>query len=446
MKSLAYTNRDTTVFYRSVGSKLSMLTNNWELYSGATILESGRTRVGCLSALSGGSLFDGLNGNVFTASTTKTLSNMSLQFTTFNMNNVTLGAGITLDGGSFTNTQITMSDLTFINQPVFQLANGQTYTFNDDVGDFTLNLASGTATVNITGSTLTPTLTGGGTITIPVASTSTTFEVDGSLPSGRVILKQRGSAAGVFISKTHTTGTATEMLNVTNVSTGEDTWDMYYKATNVLTGSSAGREFYLTTFSSGTNLSSSDRTLGTVVTTHPDILTNSAEQVTAGSESLTFSTVTTQTTATLTGTNAVVQISQPRTQRLFLNEMDDDNYLKLLANNQSTKDFIEPLIQSGTGVNSDFLTITASDQQIYSAIGDTGTGTLIDTFVSGGKTFAAAFVIPNSSGISVPEVVSAVRPLTDSIENRVADIADKDETLPGPFKKAAYNPATDYTT
>ena len=446
MKSLAYTNRDTTVFYRSVGSKLSMLTNNWELYSGATALQSFRTRVGCASELSGGSLFDGLNGNVFTASTPKALSDMSLQFTTFNMNNVTLGAGITLDGGSFNDTLVTMSDLTFINQPVFQLADGQTYTFNDDVGDFTLNLASGAATVNITGSTATPTTTGGGTITIPVASTSTTFEVDGSLPSGRVILKQRGSAAGVFISKTHTTGTATEMLNVTNVSTGEDTWDMYYKATNVLTGSSAGREFYLTTFSSGTNLSSSDRTLGTVVTTHPDILTNSAEQVTAGSESLTFSTVTTQTTATLTGTNAIVQISQPRTQRLFLNEMDDDNYLKLLANNQSTKDFIEPLIQSGTGVNSDFLTITASDQQIYSAISDTGTSTLIDTFVSGGKTFAAAFVIPNSSGISVPEVVSAVRPLTDSIENRVADIADKDETLPGPFKKAAYNPATDYTT
>ena len=449
LKASAYNDRDTTIFYRVVGSKLSMLTSNWQLYSGSTILESFRTRVGCASALSGGSLFDGLNGNVFTASTPKALSNMSLQFTTFNMNNVTLGAGITLDGGSFNDTLVTMSDLTFINQPVFQLADGQTYTFNDDVGDFTLNLASGAATVNITGSTLTPTLTGGGNITIPVATTTTTFVVGADKPSGRVILKLRGSAVGTNVmDTTHTSGVKTTLATFTNDTTSSDIYDIYYQPTNTF---GANGEFFITSKISSSISGTIDKEVDITAAQHADVLTTSAENADLTGLTATMSNPGTGTTSNIAiGGTDTTTANAPQSQAILLRVVDDVHYLNLMANAESDIDFLLPLIQSGTSVNQKHFTLTSSDneQQGITAVAGTDTGTLVGTITTGGSpaTIRAVNITPNSAGISVPEVESAIRPLTDSIENRVADIADKDETLPGPFRKDAYNPDTDYKT
>ena len=463
MKSLAYNNREETIFYRVVGSKLSMLTNNWQLYSGATTLSSFRTLVGCASSLSGGLLFDGLNGNEFSAFTAKTLSNMSLQFSVFNMNNVTLGAGITLDGGSFTNTQITMSDLTFINQPVFQLANGQTYTFNDDVGGFTLNLASGAATVNITGSTLTPTLTGSGTITIPVVTTTTTFVVGADKPSGRVILKLRGSAVGTNVmDTTHTSGVKTTLATFTNDTTSSDIYDIYYQPTNTF---GANGEFFITSKISSSISGTIDKEVDITAAQHADVLTTSAENADLTGLTATMSNPGTGTTSNIAiGGTDTTTANAPQSQAILLRVVDDVHYLNLMANVESDADFLLPLIRSGTSVNQKHFTLTSSDgeQQGVTAVSGIDTGTLVGTITTGGSpaTIRAVNITPNSAGISVPEVESAIRPLTDSIEtkvdstktvvdsteNRVADIADKDETLPGPFRKDAYNPDTDYKT
>ena len=463
LKALSYNDREETISYRVVGSKLSMMGSNWQLYNGSTILESFRTRVGCASELSGGSLFDGLNGNVFTASTPKALSDMSLQFTTFNMNNVTLGAGITLDGGSFNDTLVTMSDLTFINQPVFQLADGQTYTFNDDVGDFTLNLASGAATVNITGSTLTPTLTGGGTITIPVASTTTTFVVGADKPSGRVILKLRGSAIGTnVIDTTHTSSVKTTLSTFTNDTTSSAIYDIYYQPTNTF---GANGEFFITSKISSSISGTIDKEVDITSAQHADVLTTAAENADLTGITATMSNPGTGTTSNIAiGGTDTTTADAPQSQAILLRVVDDVFYLNLMANAESDIDFLLPLIQSGTSVNQKHFTLTSSDneQQGITAASGTDTGTLVGTITTGGSpaTIRAVNITPNSAGISGPEVESAVRPLTDAIEtkvdstktvvdsteNRVADIADKDETLPGPFKKAAYNPDTDYKT
>ena len=434
LKALSYNNREETISYRVVGSKLSMLTNNWQLYNGSTILESFRTRVGCADELSGGSLFDGLNGNVFTASTPKVLSDMSLQFTTFNMNNVTLGAGITLDGGSFNDTLVTMSDLTFINQPVFQLADGQTYTFNDDVGDFTLNLASGAATVNITGSTLTPTLTGGGNITIPVATTTTTFVVGADKPSGRVILKLRGSAVGTNVmDTTHTSGVKTTLATFTNDTTSSAIYDTYYQPTNTF---GANGEFYLTSKISSSISGTIDKEVDITSAQHADVLTTAAENADLTGLTATMSNPGTGTTSNIAiGGTDTTTANAPQSQAILLRVVDDVHYLNLMANVESDADFLLPLIQSGTSVNQKHFTLTSSDgeQQGVTAVSGSDTGTLVGTITTGGSpaTIRAVNITPNSAGISVPEVESAIRPLTDSIETKVDEVkvvADSTET------------------
>ena len=447
IKARVYTDRATIVSYAALGSKLSMGTSNWQFYNGATMsVFPNATLVNSTDNLSGGSIFDGLIGNDLLISATRVFSNMSLEFTTVRMNNnLTFGTGVSLIGGTFSGVSAVMSDLIFAEQPVFQLTNGVTYIFNNDIGDFTLNLASGAATVNITGSTLTPTLTGGGTITIPVVATTTTFVVPAGLPTGRAILKIRSTSSNDFLfDGAHTEGVKTVLAVVDNVVGSTVKYDMYFKPTNVYGPDGI---FYLTTVLNGDIDSISTREVAITHVEHPNVLTEAAETVSTTAVAAMNNVTGTQGTILISGATDV--ISAPATQRILMEVTDEFDYLRLMANRQQLVDLIYPGSNDGTvvDVRGVGLTSLASNGQMrLTAVSIAGTGTLSGQITTD-TAITAVLIADNPAGITGPQVENAIRPLTDSIENRVADVADHMEIdLSGIDPKDAYNPDTDYKT
>ena len=278
-----------------------------------------------------------------------------------------------------------------------------------------------------------------------LASTTTTFEVPSGLPTGRAILKLRGSADNVFIfDSTHTTGSKTTLGTITNVSGSTTTYDMYFKPTNVYGDNGI---FYLTTSLIG-NIDSNVDVVNTIThVEHPDVLTSAAEKITTSAAAAMNAVTGTIGTVLISG--ATDEINAPTTQHVLMRVTDEDDYLRLMANNVSSVDLIYPGSNDGTVVDISKVTLTslASDgQQLLTAISSTGSGTLSGQITTS-SAITAVLVASNPAGITVPQVEGAIRPLTDSIENRVADVADHMEIdLSGIDPKDAYNPDTDYKT
>ena len=282
-----------------------------------------------------------------------------------------------------------------------------------------------------------------------LAATTTTFDIPAGLPSGKAILKLRSANSDVFIGgtdgiHTHTTGSKTTLGTVSNVSGSTATYDMYFKPTNVFGDSGI---FYLTTaLSSGIDGTENVAREITHVE-HPDVLTNAAEKITTSA--VAAMNAVTGTTGTVLISGATDELSAPATQNILMKVTDQDDYLKLMANNQQTIDLIYPGSNDGTVVDISKVTLTslaANGQMRLTAVSSSGTGTLSGQITTT-SAITAVLVASNPAGITVPQVEGAIKPLTDAIENRVADIGDYAESddIPGIDPKSVYDGNTDYT-
>ena len=72
-----------------------------------------------------------------------------------------------------------------------------------------------------------------GTVNYNVAVTTTTFQIDSSLPTGRAIFKDRSASAGTWLMDVaHTNGVTTTLGTITNDSVSPTNYDIYYKPDN----------------------------------------------------------------------------------------------------------------------------------------------------------------------------------------------------------------------
>ena len=272
-------------------------------------------------------------------------------------------------------------------------------------------------------------ITGAGSVSFNPLPSNTTFVIEANRPSGRVIFKNR--TTGVIISDgTHTLNTLTTLGTFVNSLTNPINYDIYYKPTNT-TGTNG--IFYQTTIVNGNTNSMIERVVGVTVIPHADILIQSAKIEDLTGLVATMSTVVAQTTADINLSGATSQISSAKTQALFLRVTDDANYLNLMANNNTERDFILPSIQSGTEIDQSRFTIQATDQQSVTALAATGTGTLVGTITIGGRVFAAVFIFPNPAGLSQPEARQAcIEALerSDLTQENVEGIIAQNTTIP----------------
>ena len=74
-----------------------------------------------------------------------------------------------------------------------------------------------------------------------------------------------------------------------------------------------------------------------------------------------------------------------------------------MANNEVTTEYILPVIQAGTSVDSDVIELTATDQQVITAYSRSNENAGIATFDAGGKTFFSVIVLANPAGLSGQE-------------------------------------------
>ena len=376
----------------------------------------------------------------------------------------TLKAGATLGNGNHTIDGTLTGPITTANGNT--ALNGQlTGNLTDGTGTLTFGgAASMTGTLTKNGSTnansLTLTIAQAGTIDLVVTTgtlevfgpletnefksitgnvsfnplpSNTTFVIEANRPSGRVIFKNR--TTGVIISDgTHTLNTLTTLGTFINSTTNPISYDIYYKPTNT-TG--ANGIFYQTTIVNGNTNSMIERVVGVTVIPHADILIQSAKIEDLTGLVATMSTVVAQTTADINLSGATSQISSAKTQALFLRVTDDANYLNLMANNNTERDFILPSIQSGTEIDQSRFTIQATDQQSVTALAATGTGTLVGTITIGGRVFAAVFIFPNPAGLSQPEARQAcIEALerSDLTQENVEGIIAQNTTIPAANK------------
>ena len=416
LKAHSYTDRETTRPYSVAGSALSMGSANWELFGGTTISSSIKSSVSANANLAGGDLFNELIGGDFSSLVAVTLSDMFLNCTTLNLTNITLGTGLTI-GGTASNIPNTFTGVVFSGNPVFNLVDGQTYTFDDCSGAFILNLtnAGETATANIINGTSSPSTTGNGTIIIPEDLGKTLFQVGSALPSGRVILKERGSAAGVFIfDDSHTTGSTTALLETPNVSSNAVTYDLYYQPTNTFGTDGA---FYVTNVLDGTNDADINVIIQPTSVEHADVLTTAAENadLTGLSAVLDASVSSTSAKIDITGTNSSTTAEQ--TQAILLRVVDDEHYLNLMANNGSLIDYLLPDINSETVVNTSALTLNTGEtaQQSVRGVKSVGSGNLVATIDTQGPfgDIDSVIVIPGETGITSLDVQSATGKVLD---------------------------------
>ena len=458
-KSVSYTTRATTQNYSVTGSVFSVGDLRIRFFGGATISNTIQALINSATAVSGGTLVNTLKGKEMDALSTVTLSSMTLDFENVNLSNVTLGSGITLDGGDYTNISTVVSEKTFTNNPVLNLVSGQTYTFNDDIGDFTLNLASGACTVNITGTTATPTTTGAGTITIPVDSTNTTFVVESDKASGAYVL--RNTTDGVEIANgLHTAGVTTTVATITNVASGSKTYSLLYKPNNVTTGTIAQQRFGQTYNVTANNDATVNTTVGAVEQYHAETLTALAEA--ADSSAVTMLFVLTGDTAKAEITVAGTDINRALvvvTQRATLISLDNvvggkSQYLTFLSVNDMNRDIVVPAqgnIIEFDNENDQLLYTSAlalTIQKITGVIALSSTDNTTASITStDGSLAVPGVIIYDSPIVTDAQLAGAIKPLTDSVENRVADIGDyaESEKIPGIDPKPVYDGNTDYT-
>ena len=430
MKSLAYVDRDTTVQFSVEGAKLSMGSNDWVFSTiVSTSLSATNTLVNSAATISGGTIFDGLIGGALSAAVSKTLSNMSLKFNTVDLTNITLGSGITLDGGVYSNTPLVVSEKIFENNPTFNLADGQEYTFDNDVGGFTLNLDSGTAIVNITGSTVNPpTLTGLGVITIPVVTTSTTFEIGADKASGSYVL--RNTTDGIEISNgQHVFGTETIVADLTNVTSGVKDYELLYKPTSVITGTIAEQKFGQVSRITGRDDNSGDTSVTIVELYHPESLTGLAETIDSSSITTAFVITSDPAKALITvsgtSTNRAGTVPTQRSTLIALDTLIDDRnqYLTFLSTNGIIEDIVSPAqgnIIEFDNENELILFATAETlvvQQITGVIGLSETDNV------------AVFISSTDGTLSTPGVIIYDAKLVSNAQLEAAALVGSEEAL-----------------
>ena len=234
LKSTAYNNRDTSVQFSVVGSKISIGTGLWTLTTGATSLTSTNTNVKTSTTLTGGSLFDGFIGNAFRSFLAVTFSgDVSIDMaTSINMNNTTDGASTNLfKAPTITNIPTTLKS---------KYQNTNTITSSSSITSESTSEVTGNLTITTGGNNLggkfganvTVTGTGDNTVSAPVTGnismtstgnqtfTSTASCVDLTLSGGVYVIDGtvtgstsigNGNAAvnGSLKTTTHGTGTFT---------------------------------------------------------------------------------------------------------------------------------------------------------------------------------------------------------------------------------------------
>ena len=254
---------------------------------------------------------------------------------------------------------------------------------------------------------------------VVVIITTTTFEVPAGLPTGRVIMKLRSAASGTFIfDGVHTSGTKTTMTPIDNVTSGEGTYDFYFKPTNVYGDDGI---FYLTTKLTGSNDNTSNTVYSITHVEHPDILTSAAEKITT-SAAADMNTITTQDVGTVLISGATDEINAPTTQHVLMRVTDEGDYLRLMANTGSDTDVIYPGANDGTVVDTSIITLTSlasNGQMRLTAVVSAGTGTLSGQITTE-SAITAVLVAANSAGITVPQVVRGID--TSDTGERVKDM------------------------
>ena len=277
-----------------------------------------------------------------------------------------------------------------------------------DISNLTINADTDTGVLieflNCTG---TPTLGTG--VTEFFTPTQTTVELTADLPTGFYVLRNLDSNVNLF-EGTHTTGAATDIASLDNAASTTN-YRLYYLPQFISSGT---KRFYQVTTTDFINDSGSgDKIVTASATEIADVLTVDAENTTPGSETGTFS-LPTSTTGQILLAGATSQLSAANTQRLMLLARETASsgsslYLQLMANNEVTIEYILPVIQAGTGANSDVITLTATDQQVITAYARTNENAGIATFDAGGKTFFSVIVLANPAGLSSGEAETACR-------------------------------------
>ena len=117
-------------------------TNNLTLADTTNVANDGNVDIAISgTTLSGTATMDTINGIDFssTITTDTTLSNLNLNFDNVNLNNMTLGNNMTLDGGNYTNITLTLDGFTFVNNPTLVYGDGVTVDITNCTGDVTLS-------------------------------------------------------------------------------------------------------------------------------------------------------------------------------------------------------------------------------------------------------------------------------------------------------------------
>ena len=249
-----------------------------------------------------------------------------------------------------------------------------------------------------------------GNVNFNLADTFTTFQVDGTLPTGRVIFKDRAALPGVFIMDVvHTNGSTTSLGTITNDSDSPTNFDIYYKPDNIF---GTGGIFFLTTFVKSDNNSGQNRTIDVTRIEHPNVLTQEGEQADLTGLTAGMDTITSALTGTITITGATSVISGPLTQGLLMRVTNDGDYLRLLANNNLSEDLITPSQNSGTTIDRSDITLSAASQQSITAVVGIGTGTLVTSLTvtlpdMTTTTIPSVFIFPNPAGLTVDQAEQA---------------------------------------
>ena len=302
-----------------------------------------------------------------------------------------------------------------------------------DISDIDLVVPSGTLEVfGVTSGFKSVT----GNVNFNVADTFTTFQVDSTLPTGRVIFKDRAAAAGTFLKdQVHTTGSTTLLGSITNNSTTPTNYDIYYKPDNTF---GVNGIFFLTTFVKSDNNAGENRTIDVTRIEHPNVLTQEGEQADLTGLTAGMNTITTGLVGTIAITGATSVISGPLTQGLLMRVTNDGDYLRLLANNNLSVDLIAPTQNSGTSIDRSDITLSAASQQSITAVVGIGTGTLVTSLTvtlpdMTTTTIPSVFIFPNPAGVTVDQVEQGVGRSLDSrdlTKVNVDDIIDQKNTIP----------------